>query len=106
MKKSFMKPLAKILFPAHQRGSFIRSSCAGFLTLLVLLPLHAHASMFKGEALDAVADAMTWVVLVIAPVIGIGVFLIVHVLPEKIAESWQEGVERFRRERERYLMYE
>jgi CBS domain containing-hemolysin-like protein len=57
------------------------------LALLALIPLHAHASMFKGEALDAVADVMTWVVLVIAPVVGIGVFLMVHILPEKIAEK-------------------
>ena len=38
---------------------------------LVLLPLHVHASVFKGEALDKVAVVMTWIVLVIAAVIGI-----------------------------------
>lgn len=58
-----------------------------FLALPVLLPLHAHASLFQGEALDKAADIMTWVVLVIAPVIAIGVFLMVHILPEKIAEQ-------------------
>lgn len=47
----------------------------------------AHASMFKGEALDKVADVMTWVVLIIAPVIALAVFWIVHILPEKIAEK-------------------
>ena len=56
------------------------------LALLALLPYQAHASMFKGEALDTAADVLTWVVLVVAPVVGIGVFLAVHVLPEKIAE--------------------
>lgn len=86
MIKMFAKPLVKFLFSPVRSRSTLRS-CVGYLTLLLLLPLHAHASMFKGEALDAVADAMTWVVLVIAPVIGIGVFLIVHVLPEKIAEK-------------------
>jgi CBS domain containing-hemolysin-like protein len=47
----------------------------------------AHASMFKGEALDTAADVLTWVVLIAAPIIGIAVFLLVHILPEKIAEK-------------------
>ena len=47
----------------------------------------AQASMFKGEALDTAADVLTWVVLVIVPVIGIAVFWLVHILPEKIAEK-------------------
>lgn len=47
----------------------------------------AHASIFKGEALDKAADVITWVVLIVAPIIAIGVFWIVHILPEKIAEK-------------------
>jgi CBS domain containing-hemolysin-like protein len=58
-----------------------------FASLLALAPAHAHASIFKGETLDKVADVLTWVVLVIAPIVGIGVFLIIHILPEKIAEK-------------------
>ena len=53
------------------------------------LPASAHASMFQGETLDTVADVMSWVVLVVAPVVGIGVFWLVHILPEKIAEKKQ-----------------
>jgi len=56
---------------------------------MALGPIHAHASIFKGEALDTVADVLTWVVLVVAPVVGIAVFLMVHILPEKIAEKKQ-----------------
>ena len=62
----------------------------GMLLLLVLtLPSSAYASLFQGETLDKVADVMTWVVLVIAPIIAIGVFLLIHILPEKIAEKKQ-----------------
>jgi len=57
------------------------------LSLLMLFQSNAHASMFSGEALDTVADVMAWVVLVIAPVVAIAVFLLVHILPEKIAEK-------------------
>jgi len=84
--KTHMKPSSKFL-SFLQRLAFRQWSRGGLLALLALLPLHAHASMFKGEALDAVADVMTWVVLIIAPVVGIGVFLMVHILPEKIAEK-------------------
>ena len=47
----------------------------------------AHASFLSGDALDTAADVLAWVVLVIVPVIGIAVFWIVHVLPEKIAHK-------------------
>ena len=47
----------------------------------------AHASLFSGDTLDFVADILAWVVLVIAPVIAISVFWLVHILPEQIAEK-------------------
>jgi len=56
---------------------------------MALAPAHAHASIFHGETLDKVADVLTWVVLVIAPIVGIVVFLLIHILPEKIAEKKQ-----------------
>jgi CBS domain containing-hemolysin-like protein len=35
---------------------------------------------------DTLADILTWVVLIVAPIVLIGLFLILHILPEKIAE--------------------
>lgn len=58
-----------------------------FTLTLLLLVTPARASMFEGETLDAVANVLSWVVLVIAPVVGITVFWLVHILPEKIAEK-------------------
>ena len=49
----------------------------------------ARASIFQGEALDKMADVLTWVVLIVAPLVGIAVFWLVHILPEKIAEKRQ-----------------
>ena len=43
--------------------------------------------MFQGETLDSIANGISWVVLVIAPIIGITVFWLVHVMPEKIAHK-------------------
>lgn len=54
-----------------------------------LLPAQAQASMFKGETLDKVADILAWAVLIIAPTVGLAVFWLVHILPEKIAEKRQ-----------------
>ena len=43
--------------------------------------------MFKGEALDTVADVLAWVILIIVPIVGIVLFWLVHILPEQIAEK-------------------
>ena len=51
------------------------------------LPSHAHASLFHGETLDSIANVISWVAIVIAPIIGIAIFWLVHILPEKIAEK-------------------
>src|SRR5688500_10134350 len=56
-----------------------------FTLTVLLLDTPAHASMFQGETLDAVANVMAWVVLVIVPVVAISVFWLLHILPEKIA---------------------
>ena len=72
------------LIPDRCRRSSWLVTC---LLALIFSPAHAHASIFEGEALDKIADVLTWIVLVIAPIIGIGLFLIIHILPEKIAEK-------------------
>lgn len=53
----------------------------------VFAPANAHASFLKGEALDKAADVMSWVVLILVPIVGIAVFWILHIMPEKIAEK-------------------
>jgi CBS domain containing-hemolysin-like protein len=67
----------------------VRTLVAGVPAALLaaLLPVAAQASMFKGETLDKVADVLAIVVLIIVPVVGITVFWLVHILPEKIAEK-------------------
>src|SRR5512143_2053041 len=55
------------------------------VALISLASGSARASLFSGETLDAVANGIAWGVLVLVPIIGITVFWLVHVLPEKIA---------------------
>ena len=47
----------------------------------------AHASFLSGEALDSAANVLAWVVLFLVPIVGIVIFWMVHVLPEKIAHK-------------------
>ena len=69
----------------------LRRRCGAVLPLTLLgaalLPQSAHASMFHGETLDSIANGIAWVAIVIAPIIGIAIFWLVHILPEKIAHK-------------------
>src|SRR5262245_46874210 len=72
--------------------SISRRRCCGWFAPLITfaclaLPAQAHASLFHGETLDAIANGIAWVVLIIAPIIGVVAFWLVHILPEKIAEK-------------------
>ncbi len=60
-----------------------------WLSLFAMLgsPSRAHASLFHGETLDSIANGISWVVLIVAPIIGVAAFWLVHILPEKIAEK-------------------
>src|SRR5436305_14699486 len=43
--------------------------------------------MFHGETLDSVAKVIACFALIIAPIVLITVFLVVHILPEKVAHK-------------------
>jgi CBS domain containing-hemolysin-like protein len=59
-----------------------------FIVLTFLaLPSRAHASMFHGETLDSVANVISWFAIIIAPIVLVTVFLLLHILPEKVAEK-------------------
>ena len=53
----------------------------------LLATTKAFASHGSPETVDKIADVLTWVVIVIVPIVGITVFWLVHVLPEKIAHK-------------------
>ena len=80
-------PSSNMNHPRPSTRRTARAAAPGVLALLLTVPTHAHASLFHGETLDAIANGISWVVLVIAPIIGITVFWLVHILPEKIAHK-------------------
>ncbi len=64
-----------------------RVGLSGIVLVALMLAQPAQASLFKGEALDTVANVISWVALIVAPVTAIILFWLVHILPEKIAEK-------------------
>ena len=58
---------------------------ASLAALLAAIP--AHASFLQGDTLAKVANVMAIVVIILVPIIGIVVFWLVHILPEKIAHK-------------------
>jgi hypothetical protein len=69
----------------NRRTRVVAGLLAALLALLAFTP--SHASAFAGEALDTAANVLAWVVLIVVPIIGIVVFWLVHILPEKVAEQ-------------------
>ena len=64
----------------------LRSAMLAALACL-LLPATAYAGHGSSETMDMVANILAWLVLIVAPVIGIAVFLLIHIIPEKVAEK-------------------
>jgi hypothetical protein len=79
--------MKSIFFSFRSRPGRASRHVFSMLVLLSFWCRPAQASIFKGEALDTAADVLTWIVLIVAPIIGILVFLLIHILPEKIAEK-------------------
>jgi hypothetical protein len=57
------------------------------VALALLAPMSADASFLSGDALDTMANVLSWIVLAIVPLVAIAVFWYVHILPEVIAEK-------------------
>ena len=60
---------------------------ARILLLFFLFPLLTFANEHDTGFEDSMAEVVSWIAIIVAPIVGIGVFLFVHVLPEKIAEK-------------------
>jgi hypothetical protein len=58
------------------------TACAALLASVPALASHGSP-----ETVDKIANALAWIVIIIVPVIGVAVFWMVHVLPEKVAHK-------------------
>jgi hypothetical protein len=71
--------------PARWPGS--RALSAALALPAVVLPSTAHASFLPPELMDTAAFYIAWFVLIVMPIVGIVLFWLVHILPEKIAHK-------------------
>lgn len=55
------------------------------LALLWIAP--AHASLLEGGALDTAANVISWIALLVVPMVLISGFWWLHIMPEKVAEK-------------------
>jgi CBS domain containing-hemolysin-like protein len=73
------------------RSKFMHARDAGarlvFAGCLAGAATPATASFLSGEALATVATYLAWFVICIVPIVGIVIFWLVHILPEKIAHK-------------------
>ena len=83
-----MKPKNSLIRSCAKSCRFRGRGFVLFVALMFLaLPSRAHASFLHGETLDTVADVIAWFAFIIVPPVLIVVFLLVHILPEKVAEK-------------------
>jgi CBS domain containing-hemolysin-like protein len=68
-------------------GPVKRALVAAAAATLALAAPTASASFLQGEALDRMADIVSWFAITVVPVGLIWVFWLIHVMPEKIAEK-------------------
>ena len=72
--------------PSVPTARLARRACRFLASLAGAGAAPAQASLLSGDALDTAAEVISWVALILVPIIVIVVFWIVHVMPEKIAE--------------------
>ena len=73
--------------PRFHKRPCLSAAARSLAVLCALGAGAADASLLSGEALDTAANVVSWAVLILVPIIGITVFWLVHVLPEKIAHK-------------------
>src|SRR3569832_474970 len=78
--------------PRFTRGASCPVARSGLFfwifAIILMSSIRAFAAESEGHAFeDTLADILTWVVLIVVPIVGIAVFLMVHILPEKFAEK-------------------
>jgi hypothetical protein len=58
-----------------------------FRALAAMSLLYSGQALASGKFEDQIADVVVWVVVILVPIVGITVFWILHIWPEKVAEQ-------------------
>jgi hypothetical protein len=58
-----------------------------FRALAAMAALYSEQALASGAFEDKIADVVVWIVVIMVPIVGIAVFWILHVWPERVAEQ-------------------
>ena len=60
---------------------------SAFRALVAMSALYSGQALASAHIEDAIADVVVWVVVIFVPIVGIAVFWLVHIWPERVAEQ-------------------
>ena len=60
---------------------------SAFRALLAISALYSGQAFANSAIEDKIADVVVWIVVIIVPIVGITVFWILHIWPERVAEQ-------------------
>ena len=58
-----------------------------FRALVATLALYSGQALANSAIEDKIADVVVWVVVILVPIVGVTVFWVLHVWPERVAEQ-------------------
>lgn len=60
---------------------------SAFRALIAMSVLYSGQALANSALEDKIADVVVWVVVIMVPIVGVTVFWILHIWPEKVAEK-------------------
>lgn len=60
---------------------------SAFRALIAICALHSGQALASSGLEDKIADVVVWFVVILVPIVGVTVFWILHIWPEKVAEK-------------------
>lgn len=60
---------------------------SAFRALIAICALYSGQALASSGLEDKIADVVVWLVVVLVPIVGVTVFWILHIWPEKVAEK-------------------
>ena len=60
---------------------------SAFRALVALSALYSGQALANSGLEDKIADVVVWVVVILVPIVGVAVFWVLHVWPERVAEQ-------------------
>jgi hypothetical protein len=71
------------------RAAGLNMRASAFRALVAMSALYSGQALASSAIEDKIADVVVWVVVIFVPIVGVTVFWILHIWPERVAEAKQ-----------------